>query len=258
MTDLEPYRKAICVLYADNWAVAALALRYRVERKHMQECLERWGVIEPRPRILPTSPRELKCAEPFAPDDEPEPRRQATHVNNAERNQKIMDLKAEGLSSGKIVARLKASYPGLSRSAVIGVIHRHMPAEVRARDVEEGHHAIRMRAKRTAPPPRPPKPTPPPRIFNKAPIYRPIEPPLETLLGEPVLAVPPPEHDAGVTLLQRTGCAWPYGDARQGAITFCNRPRCSIRQGGLDSLLTPYCAEHWARRRASSYTKIVA
>jgi hypothetical protein len=268
MIDLEPYRKAICVLYADNWAVAALALRYRVERKHMQECLERWGVIEPRPRILPVKSSPANA--PTSPDD-PAPEQPAGETvklkrapdrfgENTERNEQIMKLKAAGLSSGKILARLKGAYPALTRSAVIGVIHRHMPAEVRARDIEEGHHAVRMRARREAPPPLPPKlpRAQPQRLALESKRIEPREKlePLEVVFTVP--DEPQPEHVAGATLLERTGCAWPYGDARQDGITFCNAPRCSIKQGTHDSYLTPYCAEHWARRRASAYTKIVA
>lgn len=134
-----------------------------------------------------------------------------------------------GLSASQIAARL-----GVTRNAVIGVLHR---AKVARRDKND-HHRIaairrlhrRQRAARAAKPasPKPERPlryaAPVPEINVAA--YLKAE-----------AAVVPPETAVTIDELQPGMCRWVYGDPRRHRKCYCGKP----------ALTGAWCADHFAR-----------
>jgi hypothetical protein len=255
--DWGKHRNAILSKVDKGWALTAIAAHYMVSFKTIKRLVDGW-----RP---PAQGGDTKCADIVPPAQlaEPEPapapiEHQAPappaleppasgNRDNTERNARIIELAKEGLSAGKIALRMAP----LTRSAVIGVLHR---AGISTKGGKGGkrakplgfvpqvatggmshawgagkHHNALVFAGGTKGSAKPPISRD--KLNQKAP-------------------------ETAVAFEDRKGCRWPYGDPREGPLLYCNAPRCSVRIAGLVQP-TEYCAEHWALRRSSAYTKII-
>lgn len=182
-----------------------------------------------------------------------------------ERNKLILEM-AKEYSSPEIERRMKALGYNITRSAVIGVIGRHLGKSPRSpEDLQRQRSQVAARlakARRAAEGPGAPGFTISPSartiaeraagILPPAPLPRkPSEPsPLPRYAYEPA----PP---TAVPLLDVTGCRWMYGGMDGEPYLCCNATRCKVRKGG-EVYTVNYCAEHWHRRRASQTTKVIA
>jgi hypothetical protein len=98
------------------------------------------------------------------------------------------------------------------------------------------------------------------RKLKTRPMIVPTEPRIE---AAPIVegAPPAPIGDRWIPiekLFERTGCAWVEGDVREKTAVVCNAPRCKVKYPGIPGAeRTPYCEEHWKKRRSSSFTKVV-
>lgn len=174
-----------------------------------------------------------------------------------ERNERIRQLRREGLSPAQIHKRL-----GLSRGVVIGVLNRAgmtMDEAEKAKAVREGTKLGHLNRKRNAA-----KRSAEGNSYNfSAGAHRNAAVFGKGCKGEstgPInLAkyreVAPPH---AVSIEHLTECRWPFGDVREEGISYCNKPRCRVRVHGLSiPITTAYCDHHWEKRRFSKHTRIL-
>lgn len=139
----------------------------------------------------------------------------------ADRVDLLERLWAQGLSAAQVARRI----PGVSRSAVIGKVHRlNLPP--RAKDRRPKVAARPPSRRPVAVPPAPPARTTAAALFEND-NYVPVPDP-----------VVPTSERRGIVHLGPHDCRWPIGDPLTAEFSFC--PRSSV--AGL-----PYCADH-ARR----------
>jgi hypothetical protein len=187
--------------------------------------------------------------------------KKTTRDHDPERNERIRELRRQGLSPGQINKRL-----GLSRGVVIGVLNRAgmtLDEAEKAKAVREGTKLGGLNKKRNAAK-RDGKPSAEGNSWNfSANAHRNAAVFGKGYKGEstgPInLAkyreVAPP-HAVSIEHLE--GCAWPYGDVREEGISYCNKPRCRVRVHGLQMpITTAYCDHHWEKRRVSKHTRIL-
>lgn len=183
--------------------------------------------------------------------------KKTTQDRNPERNERIRELRRQGLSPAQIHKRL-----GLKRGVVIGVLNRAgmtLDGAEKAKAVREGTRLGGLTRKRNAA-----KRSADGNSYNfSAGKHRNAAVFGQGHKGEstgPInLAkyreVAPP-HAVSIEHLQ--GCSWPYGDVREEGIRYCNKPRCRVRVHGLQKPITvDYCDEHYEKRRFSKHTRIL-
>jgi GcrA cell cycle regulator len=241
--DWGKHRNAILSKVDKGWALTAIAAHYMVSFKTIKRLVDGW-----RPPAAPIAAAVPEPEPAPAPIEHQAPAPPASgNRDNTERNARIIELAKEGLSAGKIGLRMG----GLSRSAVIGVLHR---AGI---STKGGKGGTRARPLALAP-----------KVASGGTSHAWGAGKHHNALvfagGTKGGAKPPISRDklnmkapeTAVPFEDRKGCRWPYGDPREGPLLYCNAPRCSVRTGGLVQT-TEYCAEHWALRRSSAYTKII-
>lgn len=66
------------------------------------------------------------------------------------------------------------------------------------------------------------------------------------------------EAPHGSSLFESTyGCCWPFGEPRVG-LTYCNAPCCTVKVPGLPTpQKTRYCVAHWLKRNATRHTRVI-
>ncbi len=233
---------------------AQIAARYQTTFAAMNKLLAQWGLLEcaKPPRHVPVADDATAFLDLTAI-----PIKQAAAMaeKDPERNERIRQLRRDGLNPATISRRLN-----LSRNVVIGVLHRAgmgLQPHEKARAMSKGGNRGSKVAKRARqqspdayqfgmgcaknatrlPGPRKGESTGPLNIDKH---YEPI-----------------PSH--AVTIEHVTGCRWPHGDVRNEGIAYCNKQRCCVRvHGQAQPIRTAYCDDHWDMRRASRTTKIVA
>lgn len=229
-----------------GFTIEAIAVRVMCSYTLVQKKLKQWGVAPPiegvidEPEPMPEPEPEPAPAPPIVEDIPPE--KTARQLLD-ERNAAILELVDAGMKDDDIAMKLGLK----SRGVVIGVRHRNG----RIKTEDEVRHASRQNAKRVGTM----------TSARRAHLKTPIEPPIETL-------VKPIELDPLIMLgrvvipfEQVTGCRWPFGDVRDNPpLTYCNAPCCTVQLRGGDGTRhrTRYCAEHWDKRRASNFTKVVS
>ncbi len=140
----------------------------------------------------------------------------------------------DGQSAGQI-----GKFFGMSRSSVIGFIHRHNVA-TQSRNEPAQPRAVIPKPEKPKPQPRPrisrPKPPPPPPEPIRAPR---AAPPPET-------AWEPLEGSNPLPWTQRPfgACAWPVGFADDGETLSCCEP---VREGKTPQSVESYCGSHALR-----------
>jgi len=150
---------------------------------------------------------------------------------------------------GRESARTVGERYGLSRNAVIGLWHRHVPAELRGTATRFNAEPRRTpRAARAAvvrPEPRPaPEPVTVEPIVDRrgsAPVAllpKPIPDSLPVSVDEPA-----PEGGVGIGDLDLRHCRYPVGTGPDGRQRFCGASRLR-RPGVFSDGCSPYCAEH--------------
>jgi hypothetical protein len=254
--DWEKHRSAILARLDKGWAPAAIAAHYMVSSKTIQRLVKQWRppaapiaaeavdqVAEPEP--APPAPIAADIEAPASPALAQLEALSGRPPDNTERNARILELAKEGLSAGQIGQRM-----GLTRSAVIGVLHRagvstkgckrprttvvlpskNQPAGASLEWAKGKNRNALVFAGGTKGDPKPP-------------------------ISRNLLNMQAPE--TAVAFEDRKGCRWPFGDPREGPLLYCNAPTCRVRNGDLVQP-TNYCAEHWALRRSSAYTRIIA
>jgi hypothetical protein len=187
--------------------------------------------------------------------------KKTTRDHDPERNERIRQLRREGLSPGQIRKRL-----GLTRGVVIGVLNRAgmtLDDQEKAKAIRDGHRLGGLNKGRNAAK-RAGKRRADGNSYNfSANAHRNAAVFGKGYKGEstgPInLAkyreVAPP-HAVPIEHLQ--GCAWPFGDVREEGISYCNKPRCRVRVHGLQMpVRTAYCDAHWDQRRTSKHTRIL-
>jgi len=174
-----------------------------------------------------------------------------------ERNERIRQLRREGLSPAEIRKRL-----GLTRGVVIGVLNRAgmmLDDAEKARAKRDGSRLGGRTKKRNAA-----KRSADGNSYNfSAGAHRNAAVFGKAYKGESTGPINlakyremAPPHAVPIEHLQ--GCAWPFGDVREEGITYCNRPRCRVRVYGLQMpITTAYCDHHWEKRRFSKHTRIL-
>ena len=160
-----------------------------------------------------------------------------------ERNARIMELVEAGVHPKRIARMIneEGKCGHVSRQMVVGVRWRKMGALAPGSGNSKGDTLVR--AKPAADHPfrnAPPRPSAPPR------------PP-----ADPLSKYDTPAQPGGVSLLERTGCAWVSGDSREGTLTYCSAPCCRVRLADGRIERVRYCKAHWEKRNASRYTRII-
>lgn len=181
-------------------------------------------------------------------------------MNNAgkhkERDAKIQAMRKDGVFPSDIAERM-----GLSRNAVLGVLHRAglvMTLEDRKRAQGAGGKKGAKRAKEISDDAARKRMS---ALRGKAPAQakeKPPKPVSSAKLPDPPL---PPEKAAppsAVLFEHRTGCAWPWGDSKLAPLLFCNAPKCKVKDAWGFIVTTPYCEAHWRARRTSAHSKVVS
>lgn len=154
----------------------------------------------------------------------------------------------DGASAEEIAKRLG----NVSRNAVIGKMSRlglkldreELKRRRAAKGREGGQKSLAWRGEQRL------------VLGGSAPMRPPVKPP--AYVPEPIPALPSGDVK-GVSLEDRTGCIWPFGDLRiDGRLTYCDAPCCRVRRRG-DTIVhrTRYCSEHWDTRRSSRNTEVV-
>lgn len=139
---------------------------------------------------------------------------------------------------GRESARTVGERFGLSRNAVIGLWHRHVPAELRGAAAR--FNAEPRRAPRAGrPEPRPlPEPAAVARIVDRRGSAPVALPPLPVPADEPA-----PEGGVGIGGLDLRHCRYPVGTGPDGRLRHCGASRLR-RPGVFFDGCSPYCAEH--------------
>ncbi|CUA90193.1 Uncharacterized protein Ga0061061_111108 [Chelatococcus sambhunathii] len=144
---------------------------------------------------------------------------------------------------GRESARTVGERYGLSRNAVIGLWHRHVPAELRG--TAPRSHAEPRRAPRAAraaaarPEPRSlSEPAAAARIVDRRGSAPVALPPLPVPADEPA-----PEGGVGIAGLELRHCRYSVGTGPDGRLRFCGASRLR-RPGVFSDGCSPYCAEH--------------
>lgn len=254
MIDWERRRFAIEYALGQGKTPAEIAARYQVGFPAMRKILAKWGLLsEVEPPSAPTTTSDkAQVAEPIPepPTILPADGEPAMQQNNDDRNAAILKRVEAGIAYSIIAREF-----GVSRSTVSGIVSRHGSNKTKLIVGTSKKDNIRLansiRAKQQH---RDGRGGGKPMTFGRVTSFEPKPPALPVADLEPVA-------DA-VDLFSRTGCSWPFGGANRGdPVTFCNAPRCRIvRKGVVGEVpqLTAWCEEHWAKRNASAYTKVVA
>lgn len=224
-----------------DFTIEQIAVKLMCSYTLVQRKLKEWNV-EP-----PWKPAEEETPAPV----EDEPAHKIARRKLDERNAAILELADAGMQDEAIALKL-----GLASKAVVtGIRHRNG----RTKDAHEIAHRNRQNGKRGG------NMNNAGRARLKTP-PRPIEPPIleqhqARAIAELEALVDARPERVVIPFEQVTGCRWPFGDVRDNPpLTYCNAPCCTVKVRGGDGTThrTRYCAEHWAKRRASNFTKIIA
>jgi len=240
----------ICAKHMLHWSTLMRHLR-----KWLNEGRPPWEVLPASPETafldLPSIPVNVAASMADKIYRSPE--------HDPERNERIRQLRREGLAPSQIRRRL-----GLTRNVVIGVLHRAgmaMDDDERTKAKRQGQK-LGGRKRRAATRPAPPRSDDHAWNFSAG-AHRNAAVFGQGRKGESTGPInlekhyePIPPH--AVTIEHLTGCSWPYGDVRGEGIAYCNRPRCRVQVHHLATpILTAYCHAHWEQRRTSKATRII-
>lgn len=242
-----------------DFTIEQIAVKLMCSYTLVQRKLKEWNVEPPwKPAEEETpaavEPEPTPDPEPEQPAPvEPEPAHKIARRLLDERNAAILELADKGMRDEEIAKELGLASPGVAT----GIRHRNG----RSMSAEEVRHASRQNAKRIGTM----------QSARRAHLKTPIAPPesiLEQIGAKPLdglaeleaLVACRPERVV-IPFEQVTGCRWPFGDVRDNPpLTYCNAHCCTVQLRGGDGTRhrTRYCAEHWEKRRASNFTKIIA
>jgi hypothetical protein len=262
--DYEKLRPAIMRAISLGSTPERICAKHMLHWPTLMRRLAKWKA-EDKPAPVPILLPDADEATAFV-DHLPLPIKQAasmaTKEHDPDRNERIRQLRRDGLTPAKITRRL-----GLSRNIVIGVLNRAgmlCDAEEKAKANREGAKVAaagrRRRATSRGAPPRSDD-----HAWNfSANAHRNAAIFGKGHKGEATGPInlekhyePIPSH--AVTIEHVTGCRWPFGDVRGEGIAYCNKPRCSVKVHHMSiPITTAYCVEHWDIRRCSKNTRVIA
>lgn len=236
-----------------DFTIEQIAVKLMCSYTLVQRKLKEWNVEPPWKPAEDEAPAAVEVVEPDPEPEqpapvEPEPAHKIARRKLDERNAAILELVDAGMRDEEIMRKLGLA----TRGVVIGIRHRNG----RVKTADEVRHASRQNARRVGTM----------TSARRAHLKTPIEPPIleqhqaRAIAELEALVACRPERVV-IPFEQVTGCRWPFGDVRDNPpLTYCNAHCCTVQLRGGDGTRhrTRYCAEHWDKRRASNFTKIIA
>jgi hypothetical protein len=235
MDRIEQHKRSILMAHRHGTPIPAIAAKHLLPFAAVRDAIARW--------CPPSSPQPT-------PAKEPEPIKASTSLvppvgggeyapraPKPERNAKIVEMRKAGMMPAEIWCT--ATCAGMTRNAVIGVLHRAGLCEEDGNNPRAISRRVRAQPRNGG-------------AFSRKGKAKPKHARALRMTLEPM------SGHVGDLLDDTTGCVWPFDDRspwprrenRSADYLRCNRPRESFRNARGELVVRPYCCSHWDRAHA--------